>query len=85
MGLLLAGIVAATMLGLAYLTQTLGANATTSEIGGLDAARSKIHTQITRDRLLIEDWTERDMVVPLAHEAKLKDLGAPVALTAPDR
>lgn len=85
MGLLLAGIVAATMLGLAYLTQTLGANATTSEIGDMEAARSKIYTQITRDRLEIENWTERDAVVPMASEHKLKDLGSPVVLTAPDR
>ncbi len=40
-GLLMAGILASTMLGLVYLTQTLGANATSEVIGGLRTSRRR--------------------------------------------
>ncbi len=50
MGLLMAAILAATMLGLVYLTQTLGSNAANSEISQLEAdgkeLRGTVSTQV---------------------------------------
>ena len=44
MGLLMAAIVAATMLGLVYLTQTLGTNATSTEVYQLETERNELIT-----------------------------------------
>ena len=83
MGLLMAAIVAVTMLGLVYLTQTLGTNATTSEIRGLEAASTELRKEIRRHDILALEMTQADAIVPLAKKQKLKRLGGLVVLPAP--
>ena len=83
MGLLMAGIVAATMLGLVYLTQTLGSNATNSEIRVLDNRRSEITKDIRRQVISVEKATESDVIIKGARKAKLTRLGKVVVLSAP--
>ncbi len=82
-GLLLAGIAAATILGLAYLTQTLGSNATNSEIRSLDRARGALQTEINRHAILVLKAADGDTVRSEARRLGLKKLGDPVVLTAP--
>ena len=82
-GLLMAAIVAATMLGLVYLTQTLGSHATTAEIAGLEAERSKLQTQITQGSLIVMEASEEDKVRAEAGKLKLRKLGAPLVLRVP--
>lgn len=82
-GLLMAAIVAATMLALVYLTQTLGSHATTSEIAKLEGQRAKLQTQITQGSLLVIEASEPDEVRARANKLKLKKLGAPLVLRAP--
>jgi hypothetical protein len=83
MGLLMASIVVATMLGLAYLTQTLGSNATNSEITALESQRYELLTQIHRDETLALSMTQAEDIVPKARKQKLKWLGEPIVLPAP--
>ncbi len=83
MGLLMAAIVAATMLGLVYLTQTLGSNATTSEIYGLERAKVQLQTEISRHAILVLEASDSDAVRTEARHLKLKKLGDAVVLSAP--
>jgi hypothetical protein len=83
MGLLMAVIVAATMLGLVYLTQTLGANATTTEIYVLEGQRGEIVTDIKRLQIAILKANEPEVIVPKAQKQKLKKLGGITVLPAP--
>jgi hypothetical protein len=83
MGLLIAAILATTMLGLVYLTQTLGTNATTSEISDLAAKGNEL-----RGFLRTQDWavsvnTDPQDVAKRARDLKLKSLGEPRVLRAP--
>jgi hypothetical protein len=83
MGLLMAAIMATTMLGLVYLTQTLGTNATTSEIGTLEAERNGLISEIKRHEAVALDMTQAEVIVPKARKQKLKRLGDPIVLPAP--
>lgn len=83
MGLLMAGIVTATMLGLVYLTQTLGSNATTDEIRSLDVQRQELHKTIRRSAVAVQDVTDADVITVAARDQKLKRLGGPLVLPAP--
>ena len=83
MGLLMAAIVAVTMLGLVYLTQTLGTNATSTEIGLLQGKRSDLLTDIKRNQIWALDLTQAEEIIPQARKLKLKKLGAPRVLPAP--
>lgn len=83
MGLLMAVIVAATMLGLVYLTQTLGTNATTTEIGLLEIERNDLITDTKRLQIRILKATEADVIIPKAQKQKLKKLGGITVLPAP--
>jgi len=83
MGLLMAAIVAITMLGLVYLTQTLGTNATSTEIGLLQTQRNELITDIKRLEIEALDMTQAEVIVPKARKQNLKRLGAPIVLPAP--
>ena len=83
MGLLMAAIVAATMLGLVYLTQTLGTNATSTEIYRLETERNELITDIKRKQVWALEMVQAEAVLPKASKQKLKWLGEPIVLPAP--
>lgn len=82
MGLVMALIVTTTMLGLVYLTQTLGSNATSSEIRGYAAEEAQLNEQIRNRGALIEIETDAAEVIKRAKGLKLKKLGKAVVLDA---
>jgi hypothetical protein len=83
MGLLMAAIVAATIVGLVYLTQTLGTNAESTEIDRLEVQRNQLIQEIKRHEVVALDMTQAEVVVPRARDQKLKRLGEPLVLPAP--
>ena len=83
MGLLMAVIVAATMLGVVYLTQTLGSSATNTEIWYLQNDSRELWTDTRNLQIRALKATEFDEIVPQAKNLKLKRLGDPVVLPAP--
>ncbi len=82
-GMLMAGILAATMLGLVYLTQTLGANAASSEIRSLDNQREALGMTIGRQALKAKDLTKADTVISNARNLGLRELDERLVLSAP--
>lgn len=82
-GLLMAAIVAGTIVGMVYLTQTLGTNAASTEIDRLDVQRNKLITEIKRHEIVALDMTQAEVVEPLARDQKLKRLGDAIVLPAP--
>ena len=82
-GLLMAAIVATTMLGLVYLTQTLGTSATSEEIWKLEGDRAELQGDIASGALLVLEASEAESVRPAARKLKLKPLGEPLVLRAP--
>jgi uncharacterized OsmC-like protein len=83
MGLLMAAIMASTIVGLVYLTQTLGTNAASTEIDQLEVQRNKLIQEIKRHEIVALDMTQAEVVVPKARDQKLKRLGDPLVLPAP--
>ncbi len=83
MGRIMAGIVIATMLGLVYLTQTLGSNATSSEIRSLDHQRGKLTRELHRQAIQVEVLTLADVITKRAGKQGLRKLDGPVVLPAP--
>jgi hypothetical protein len=79
----MAAIVAATMLGLVYLTQTLGSNATSSEIRGLAADGDNVARQINNLALSVELDSDPEEIIKRATALGLKRLDVPVVLTVP--
>jgi hypothetical protein len=82
-GLLLAAILAATMLGLVYLTQTLGSNAVSSEIRDLAAKREELGRLLRNQALAVETYADPEEIGRRAHKLGLITLGDVVVLTAP--
>ncbi len=82
-GMLMAGILAATMLGLVYLTQTLGANVTSSEIRSLDVQREALGMTIGRQALKAKDLAKADTVISNARRLGLLELDDGIVLSAP--
>jgi hypothetical protein len=82
MGLLIAAILATTMLGLVYLTQTLGSNATTSEISILAGDASALRRALGNQELAVAISTDPQVVARRARGLKLKQLGKTVVLPA---
>jgi len=78
-------IMAATMLGMVYLTQTLGATATSSKVYSLEAQGAELETEISRNYDQVSGWTDEDKVRTEArHRLKLRDLAKPtLVLRAP--
>jgi hypothetical protein len=82
-GLLMAGILAGTMLGLVYLTQTLGSNATHSEIGDLTARREDLGRQLRNIAVAVETYADTEEISRRARKLGLVELGDVVVLSAP--
>ncbi len=82
-GVLLAAILAATMLGLVYLTQTLASNATYSEIADLADRREEIGRQLRNQALAVQTWADEAEVSRKARALGLRPLGDVVVLPAP--
>jgi hypothetical protein len=83
MGLLMAVIVATTMLGLVYLTQTLGASATSTEIFYLEKEAGELFKDTRNLQIQALKLTESDRVIPKARKQKLQRLDDLRVLPAP--
>lgn len=83
MGLLMAAIVASTILGLVYLTQTLGSSATSEEIYGLQSDRNELIKDTRILQIHVMDAVESDVIVPRAKKQQLKRLDGITVLSAP--
>lgn len=83
MGVLMAVTLAATMLGLVYLTQTVGSNATSSQIRELRDQRTKLGRILDRQAVGVELRTEADAIIEGAKKQNLQQLGGLVVLRAP--
>jgi hypothetical protein len=82
-GLLLAAILVSTMLGLAYLTQTLGSSATSSEIQGLVSSAKKLDTNLSVQSVQVAELTGADVVIASARKLGLRKLDERIVLRAP--
>lgn len=82
-GLLIAAILAGTMLGLVYLTQTLGSNATSSEIGDLAAKSIALDRSLDTQALTVELYMKPQDIAKRARKQGLVELRAPLVLPAP--
>jgi hypothetical protein len=82
-GLLMAAIVSITVLGMVYLTPTLGTNAASTEIGRLELRHEELVTAITRNEIAALELTLAEAIVPKARKQDLKRLPPPVVLEAP--
>jgi hypothetical protein len=80
--LLMAGILAATMIGFAYLTQTLASNATSAEISALELKLQDLAQEVRHQEALVVMWQDTELA-PAAAELGLKLHGDPVTLKAP--
>ncbi len=83
MGLLIGGILTATMLGLVYLTQTLGANATSSEIRDLQAKQVVLESALDRQAAEVRALVDPDEVISKASKLHLRKLDRRLVLRAP--
>jgi hypothetical protein len=81
-GLLLAGILVATMLGLAYLTQTLGTN-TSSQVDRLQAEKVALQATLRNQSFQLAGLTEVDLVRASAQKQGFQSLRKPTVLRAP--
>jgi len=83
-GLLMAGILAFTMLGLVYLTQTLGANATSEVISGLMDEQKALRADLAIQSVQAVQALDEGEVVTFAREqGGLRALAARITLQAP--
>lgn len=82
-GLLLAGILVATMLALAYLTQTLGSNATSSQIEVLQAESEVLEGTLMKQSIRVAELIEVDVIKSGARAQGFRSLGEPTVLRAP--
>ena len=83
MGLLMAAIVIATLLALAYLTQTLGSNATSAEVRWHQSQQAKMKDEIGRHATLVQVKIDAEDIRAEARRLELKKLSRPVVLEAP--
>lgn len=82
-GLLMAGILVSTMLGLAYLTQTLGTNATSNQVELLQADSDKLNATLRNQSFQVDELTEVDLIRASAQKQGFRSLGKPTVLRAP--
>ena len=75
--------VATTMLGLVYLTQTLGASATSTEIFYLEKEAGELFKDTRSLQIQALKLTESDRVIPKARKQKLQPLDDLRVLSAP--
>jgi cell division protein FtsL len=79
----MAGILVSTMLGLAYLTQTLGSGATSSEVRALEATARGLETKLSVLSVQAAKLTAADRVIASARKQGLRKLDAEIVLRAP--
>lgn len=77
-GLSLAAILVAFLLGLFYLTQTIGAAASSYDIDTLMASRDHLDRQLQSVEGDIARWGAEPAIVTAAQAAGLSQLGAPI-------
>ena len=82
-GLLMAGILVSTMLGLAYLTQTLGTNATSTQVAVLQAEKTTLQETLARQSVRVAELTEVDVIRAKAQKQGFRSLPKPTVLRAP--
>lgn len=82
-GLLLAAIMASALFGMVYLTQTLGANAMSSEAAILGMDGAELQKQIKRNYIQVSRDVQDDEIRAAARGLELKDLAKPLVLRAP--
>jgi hypothetical protein len=82
-GMLMAAILTATMLGLVYLTQTLGSNATSMEINKLASDGQKLQSQLLNQKAKIESDANPDSIARKAGKIGLRRLDDRLVLRAP--
>jgi hypothetical protein len=82
-GLVMAGILVATMLGLAYLTQTLGSDATSTQLKRLEAQERALARDRAWQMAEMIRVTGEDQVAEWAEAAGLSKRDAVVVLEAP--
>ncbi len=80
--LLMAGILAATMVGFTYLTQTLASNATSAELDDLQIRLGEMEQTQRSLTYAIETWRDTDVTVR-ATKLGLADRQRPLILEAP--
>jgi hypothetical protein len=80
MGMLMAAILAATMLGLVYLTQTLGSHATSTRIGDLTDARDDLNGRISLYVSEAIRRTDSGLISERAGDLGLRELSKTVVL-----
>lgn len=83
MGIVLAGILAGTMVGMAYLTQTLGSSATSSEIARLETKKADLIKDLNIRAGEVVGLIERDAIEREARGLGFRDLGKAVRLKGP--
>jgi hypothetical protein len=83
MGLLIAAILATTMLGLVYLTQTLGSNDNNSEISDLAGTANSLRNSLRNQDLSVAISTDPQDIAKRARGLQLKPLGDTLVLPAP--
>jgi hypothetical protein len=79
-GLLMAAILVSTMLGLAYLTQTLGTSATGSAVQKLESTARGLDTKLSVQSAQVADLTEADVVIANARQQGLRKLDDEIKL-----
>ena len=79
----MAGILVSTMLGLAYLTQTLGSSATSSEIRELESSAQELGRRLSVQSVRVAGLTEADAVIASARKQGLHKVDDKIHLRAP--
>ena len=79
----MAAILGATMLGLVYLTQTLGSNAATADISAAAAKGNELRGALRNQGLTVEIYTDPAEITKRARKLGLKPLGDAVVFPAP--
>lgn len=82
-GLLLAIILTGTMLGFVYLTQTLGSNAASAELGRLVNQRETLDATLRNQSWAVEESVAPGPIVRRARDLGLVKLGDDVVLSVP--
>lgn len=82
-GVMMAAVVAATMVGMVYLSQTLGSNAMSKEIRLLEEQQVQMTQEVSRHAAQVLRKAESDDVAIRARQLGLKKLPPVVVLKAP--
>jgi len=81
--MLMGAILAGTMLGLVYLTQTLGSNATSAQINDLESRRAEVQRRLDNQGVAVGFAADPVEIGPRAKAIGLVKLREPRTLSAP--